>query len=314
MKTTAQRARDISESGILMTRRFAGLRLVCAALVLSWADIRTIAGDEDVAEPASSAGHEGFQDAGIPIQDSPHARWRFSRFLEWAERDATIAFVFLWYGDDDAFAAVVSHLHDKGVDLQELQFGSISRAYLPSVGSASEWGLMHVAATRNCPASVRLLLQMGVKVDGRDGSTAWTPLELLTRNGSHVAGAYGSSEEYRAMLELLIRAGADVSNPVVLSHVIAMQDTRLIKLVLDLGADPNRRTRTGGLPLIDAAHTGRRDIVDLLLRAGADLDLEHGSVMGFTPRVALEVWEQRGGLTNAPGATSGEMNGKGPPP
>jgi len=47
---------------------------------------------------------------------------------------------------------------------------------------------------------------------------------------------------------------------------------RVVKLLLELGADPNFRADNGWTPLIAAANDGRTRIVEILIDAGADLN------------------------------------------
>ncbi|MEZ5582274.1 MAG: ankyrin repeat domain-containing protein [Candidatus Competibacteraceae bacterium] len=57
-------------------------------------------------------------------------------------------------------------------------------------------------------------------------------------------------------------------------------DARLVKALLNAGADVNARNRTGGTPLIYAAAAGNGETVQLLLAHGAQLN--HQSVNGWS--------------------------------
>ncbi|MEE8046573.1 MAG: ankyrin repeat domain-containing protein, partial [Dehalococcoidia bacterium] len=58
----------------------------------------------------------------------------------------------------------------------------------------------------------------------------------------------------------------------------------VVVLLLASGADPNKPTGTGRLPLVIAIRSGQGDVVKLLLEAGADP--ERADSDGQTPRMA----------------------------
>ena len=53
-----------------------------------------------------------------------------------------------------------------------------------------------------------------------------------------------------------------------------------VKRLLEMGANPNVRSKYGSTPLMDAAALGHETIVALLLKAGADISAQDNS--GFT--------------------------------
>ena len=104
-----------------------------------------------------------------------------------------------------------------------------------------------------------------VNAYGADGNT---PLGL--------ACFFGAPAAVRALL----RHGADVSiaannhmrvQP--LHAAVSGRNAEAVSLLLDKGADVNARQQVGYTPLMGAAGTGREDILDMLLRNGADPSL-----------------------------------------
>ena len=101
-------------------------------------------------------------------------------------------------------------------------------------------------------------------------SCARAPLQPLT-----IAARDGNAPEIRA----LVARGADanafdgVNDWTPLEHAVHKHQPAAITALLDVGADPNRADPRGSTPLMMAAGYGSTDIVQLLLRRGADLRL-----------------------------------------
>jgi ankyrin repeat protein len=81
-------------------------------------------------------------------------------------------------------------------------------------------------------------------------------------------------------VRLLLDRGADVHAAArngmkvqALHAAVASRNAEAVALLLDRGADPNARQQVGYTPLMGAANAGREDLVDLLLRHGADRTL-----------------------------------------
>jgi len=110
---------------------------------------------------------------------------------------------------------------------------------------------------------VSALLQAGASRETED-ARGFTPLVLASYNGQESTTA------------LLLGLGAAVDG-----HAYAKGSSALMgvafkghapiaRLLLDAGADPNRRNRGGQTALMMAALFGQQTIVDMLLAAGAD--------------------------------------------
>jgi ankyrin repeat protein len=70
------------------------------------------------------------------------------------------------------------------------------------------------------------------------------------------------------------------------------RDLRLVRLLLERGADPNRGNDHGWTPLHQAGYSNRRDLAEVLLAAGARTDLA-ACGDGGTPLVAALFWGHR---------------------
>lgn len=124
-----------------------------------------------------------------------------------------------------------------------------------------------IAAVRNGDQAslMSLLDRKDVEIDaGRaDGSTAL---------------AWAAHEDDEQAVDLLIRAGADVNKandfhgvtPVALA--CANGNSRVVRKLLDAGADPDRAQWSGETPLMTCANTGAVDGVTALLEYGADVN------------------------------------------
>ncbi len=123
-----------------------------------------------------------------------------------------------------------------------------------------------ITATANeQPEIVKLLL--GAKADP---NLIVKPKNILPL---HMAASFGNNE----IVELLIRHGADVNAIVegktALSWAVSEGHADVVKQLLEAKANPNARNSSDDiLSLHLAAHFGHKDIVDLLLMYGAEVD------------------------------------------
>jgi ankyrin repeat protein len=71
---------------------------------------------------------------------------------------------------------------------------------------------LHYAAWRGNPALVKLLLEMGAPVNQRDRATGCSPLGWAAHGSRYCEAA--SEDEYRAVVEVLLHAGANRENAI----------------------------------------------------------------------------------------------------
>lgn len=178
-------------------------------------------------------------------------------------------------------AAAVSSLIEKGADPNSVYV----TGYTP---------LMRAVEIKQ-PEIVRQLLKSGADPNFRDGddrSTAEVAIEAdsaeiveaLLEGGAdfNVKDAYGSSMVLRtvesgseSMYEIVtvfgrhgvnVNLGTESQTP--LYYAVQQNDTKMVRLLLEAGADPSLATEHGGLPLVSAL--SKPETLTLLLKAGAD--------------------------------------------
>jgi ankyrin repeat protein len=132
------------------------------------------------------------------------------------------------------------------------------------------------AAVQNDVAALRQLLTAGHNAD--EHSHSWTPLIWASRSGSIDA------------INFLLDSGADVNLPgpsgdnwdaTPLQHAILERQPAVVRVLLDRGADPNRRGQGSQAPLLLAAGDTDPTMLTLLLAHGADATVENEN--GVTP-------------------------------
>jgi len=143
----------------------------------------------------------------------------------------------------------------------------------------------------------RLMLAAGAKANSaaKNGHTALmgaaahlpTPIvsELIakgacvnaTTDNGGTAFTFAAEEKRYENMKLLLKHGADINagkpsdNPVLLRSAGLLVDVKLLKFLLDHGADPNTRGRHGKTALMEAAENGHVEAVKLLLAHGANV-------------------------------------------
>lgn len=142
----------------------------------------------------------------------------------------------------------------------------------PAPATASEMGhtLLGEAVCRWDLPRVRLLLEFGANVN-TESLLGHDPLYHATN-----ASAPGSEAEGRGVVELLLRYGADVNRPSgpgqsTPLHMTARRDhVTLAEVLLDAGADMEKKDSKGETPLRRAVNCGKEGMVVFLLSRGAD--------------------------------------------
>jgi ankyrin repeat protein len=104
-------------------------------------------------------------------------------------------------------------------------------------------------------------------------ANAWSPDGFTPL---HLAAFFGRP----AAARLLIERGAELETPArneqiaaaarPLHSAVAAGQREVVEILLEAGADPNARQHGGFTPLLEAAQSGHGDIAEVLLRHGAD--------------------------------------------
>lgn len=156
---------------------------------------------------------------------------------------------------------------------------------------------LHVSTTHKDPRVAQLLLNAGANPDGEsvDGTTALhfclsngdnaEMVQVLIDGGADVNMLVGTAtplsvavvQSRQASLKTLLSAGAamnathDPEHNESLLHMAARQDdVRVAEILLDHGADVNKRDQSSKTPIIDAVLCTHYDMIKLLFSRGAD--------------------------------------------
>ena len=171
---------------------------------------------------------------------------------------------------------------------------------------------LHHAAANGEIERVKLLISEGadVNVKNNDGQT---PLHYAARRGhkeivevllahgadvniganyNQTAAEFAMRSNHREIVQLLVSKGADISP---LHFALYMKDEAKARRLIESGADVNRRTPYGTTPLDRAVGAGFKDIVELLIAKGANVNAKdnwdwtplHSAVYGHKDIVEL---------------------------
>ena len=196
-------------------------------------------------------------------------------------------------GFQKATALHLAVLHDQHAAIRLL----IARgANLDSRDFPDNAAPLHFAAARGDLETVRLLVEAGADIEGKGddyevGVLGWATcfrtvredvaaylLEHGARLNLWTAIALDRVDAVRGMIErdptlLSARMTRNLHRRTALHHAAARNRPRIVRLLIDLGADPNANDATGATPLTTASQE-RADpaIVEMLIAAGAGLD------------------------------------------
>jgi uncharacterized protein len=193
------------------------------------------------------------------------------------------------------FYKLGAFLIDHGADVNLVNKGGWTPLYLATDNRNIEGGDYPVRkADMDHLEFIKLLLDKGANVNARIKDTTETRTvftnQWLDENGA-TAFLRASQSGDIVLMKLLLARGADPKIDTVL-HVTALQvaagigwvegityewspasTLEAVKMLLDLGLDPNIQAETGRTALHGAAHKGRPDVVQVLVDHGAKLNI-----------------------------------------
>lgn len=181
-------------------------------------------------------------------------------------------------------------------ELVAQKFMATDRRLASAVNDHGETPL-HVAAERNLPNIIEVLLASGADANARD-RLGNTPLHSAISGGgvvfalsSPVSGTLSSGDRPKVdalnqVVRLLLAKGADVNasdndGETPLFWVAARGHKAVGELLLTRGADVTATDKAGRTPLHQAAENGHNEIVRILLAKGADPNAR--TKIGLTP-------------------------------
>jgi len=160
---------------------------------------------------------------------------------------------------------------------------------------------------------IKVLLDKGANVNARmkdstDTRTVFTN-QWLDENGATAFLRAAQSGDI-VLMKLLLSKGADPKintvlnvTPLAVASGIGWVEgvtfewspqatLEAVKMLLDLGADPNVQADTGRVALHGAAHKGRADVIQVLADHGAKLDVkDYGNTDNRGGKLAVKTWE-----------------------
>ncbi len=152
-------------------------------------------------------------------------------------------------------AADELHYAVRNGDLSQVQVLIARGSPLDAQGT---WGCtaLHVAVEQGNVEMVEVLIRCGARVDGADNQGRTPAMSALARGR-------------REIVEYLVRMGAAMN----LHLAACLGDTARAKALIDSGAHVNARDDSDWTPLHYAVFFGHREVVKLLIAAGADLNI-----------------------------------------
>ncbi|MBZ5577402.1 MAG: ankyrin repeat domain-containing protein [Acidobacteriia bacterium] len=207
-----------------------------------------------------------------------------------------------------------AYLIDHGADVNLANKGAWTPLYLATDNRNIESGDYPVRkGDMDHLEFIKLLLDKGANVNARmkdstETRTVFTN-QWLDENGA-TAFLRASQSGDVVLMKLLLAHGADPKIDTTL-HVTALQvaagigwvegityewspesTLEAVKMLLDLGLDPNVQADTGRTALHGAAHKGRTDVIQVLVDHGAKLDVrDYGNTDNRGGKLAIHTWE-----------------------
>ncbi|HXP87978.1 MAG TPA: ankyrin repeat domain-containing protein [Bryobacteraceae bacterium] len=207
-----------------------------------------------------------------------------------------------------------AYLLDHGADVNLANKGAWTPLYLATDNRNIESGDYPVRkGDMDHLEFIKLLLDKGANVNARmkdstETRTVFTN-QWLDENGA-TAFLRASQSGDIVLMKLLLAHGADPKIETML-HVTALQvaagigwvegityewsnaqTLEAVKLLLDLGLDPNAQADTGRVALHGAAHKGSTAVVQLLVDHGAKLNIrDYGNTDNRGGKLAIHTWE-----------------------
>ncbi len=207
-----------------------------------------------------------------------------------------------------------AYLMDHGADVNLTNKGQWTPLYLATDNRNIEGGDYPVRKSdMDHLEYIKLLLDHGANVNARikdstETRTVFTN-QWLDENGA-TAFLRASQSGDIELMKLLLAHGADPKintvlgvTPLAVAAGIGWVEgityerspeltLQAVKLLLDLGLDPNAQAETGRVALHGAAHKGRSDVVQALYDHGAKLDVrDYGNTDNRGGKLAVHTWE-----------------------